>query len=187
MLWRVWQRFCTLIKRDALEQARSIIPGSALNIPVLNTTGGTQTSCGFIVMTHRCRSIILFTHFQLLGAQMTDLYMTDMVSFVYLTTANNLYYLFIHSFVCFYYNVSEQYVTYYDTENDNWWHSWFMIGLSTFLYLPFTFYDANLVHSFTISRSYHIMDIKMFGRRSHQYQFPALENTAISRPTSIPL
>lgn len=50
---------------------------------------------------------------------MTDLYMTDMVSLVYLTTANNLYYLFIHSFVCFYYNVSEQYVTYYDTENDN--------------------------------------------------------------------
>ena len=31
------------------------------------------------------------------------------------------------------------------------------------------------------------MDMKMLGSSSHQYQFPALENTAISRPTRIPL
>lgn len=31
------------------------------------------------------------------------------------------------------------------------------------------------------------MDMKMLASRSHQYQSPALENTAISRPTRMPL
>lgn len=35
--------------------------------------------------------------------------------------------------------------------------------------------------------SHHIMDMKTLGRRSHQYQSPLLENTAISSPTRMPL
>lgn len=57
----------------------------------------------------------------------------------------------------------------------------------SFLFCLHYYHVCAIKRIFLEQNTYHNMDMKIFGSKSHQYQLPLAEKTAISMPTRVPL